>query len=105
MMPRLIVHERAVDDVTEIANFIAEQHLGAALRFYDAAQAAFAFLSENPGAGPAFDPPLPADETLRFWPITRYRNYLVIYRPVDQGVQVLRVLQGARDIRSMFRGA
>jgi len=33
MMPRLIVHERAVDDVTEIANFIAEQHLGAALRF------------------------------------------------------------------------
>jgi toxin ParE1/3/4 len=29
-------------------------------------------------------------------------NYLIFYRPVNQGIEVLRVLHGARDIPSIF---
>jgi toxin ParE1/3/4 len=38
----------------------------------------------------------------RFFPVKRFRNYLVFYRPTPQGIRVLRVLHGARDIESVF---
>lgn len=34
--------------------------------------------------------------------IGRFRNYLIFYRRKDDGVEVLRVLHGARDIRSLL---
>jgi toxin ParE1/3/4 len=101
-MPRLIVHDRVLDDVEEIAARIAQDNLPAALRFYDAAQEAFDFLAATPGAGPLFDPPLPAAPDLHFWPITRYRNFLVLYRPIAGGAEIVRVIHGARDIPRMF---
>ena len=97
-MPNLIVDDLARDDVVRIAATIAEENLAAALRFYDTASKAFAFLSENPGAGPKFDPPIKSLPNLRFWPITRNRNYLVFYRELPDGAQIVRVIHGARNL-------
>ena len=97
-MPRVSVHERAREDVDEIAAYIARDNLDAALRFYDAAESAFELLARMPGAGPVVDPPIANAPDLRFWPIARYRNYLVLYVPLSDGIDVLRVLHGARDI-------
>lgn len=36
---------------------------------------------------------------LRSFPVG---NYLIFYRPINQGIEVLRVLHGARDIPSIF---
>src|SRR5688572_5294027 len=94
-MSRLIVREQAREDVETIALRIMPDNVAAALRFIDAAEDAFTLLAEHPGAGPRLDPAHPADATLRFWPITRFRNYLVIYRPLSDGVDVVRVLHGA----------
>jgi toxin ParE1/3/4 len=59
----------------------------------------FQFLAENPGAG--------QDRSdlalrLRSFPVDRYRHYLVFYRPLADGIQLIRVLQGARDIPGEF---
>lgn len=35
---------------------------------------------------------------LRRWPIPGFRNYLIFYRPMENGVEIVRVLHGARDI-------
>jgi toxin ParE1/3/4 len=35
--------------------------------------------------------------------IGRFRNYLIFYRRTNDEVEVLRVLHGARDIRSILR--
>ncbi|MDZ8108879.1 MAG: type II toxin-antitoxin system RelE/ParE family toxin [Nostoc sp. DedQUE12a] len=36
---------------------------------------------------------------LRSFPVG---NYLIFYRPIDQGIEVIRLLHGARDIQSLF---
>lgn len=40
---------------------------------------------------------------VRSWPIRHFMNYLIFYRPIDGGVEVLRILHGARDIERIFR--
>ena len=40
-----------------------------------------------------------ADESLRFY---RVYNYLIIYRPAAEPIAVVRVLDGARDVRSII---
>lgn len=104
MGPHPLVHDKARDDVEAIAAYIARDSLAAALRFVDAAEVAFDFLATTPAAGPRFDPPIEGFPDLRFWPITRFRNYLVIYRPTPSGVEIFRVLHGQRDLLQAISG-
>lgn len=39
---------------------------------------------------------------MRVIPVGRFRNYLIFYRRKDDEIEVLRVLHGARDIRSIL---
>ena len=73
-------------------------NLAAALRFYDAAETEFEFLADVPGAGPRLEPRIESFPNARFWPIKRYRNYLVLYQATAEEVAILRVVHGARDI-------
>jgi toxin ParE1/3/4 len=45
----------------------------------------------------------PEFESVRVWHVRGFRNYLIFYRPIDNGVEVVRVLHGARDIEKEFR--
>jgi toxin ParE1/3/4 len=103
-MPRILVHDKAREDVEEIAAYIMRDSLEAALRFCDAAEAAFSFLSLMPGAGPRIEPEIANAPNLSFWPIKRFRNYLVIYLPIESGVEIVRVIHGARDMHRVLRG-
>jgi hypothetical protein len=37
---------------------------------------------------------------VRFWPVLRYRNYLIVYAPEQMASTVIRILHDAVDIRS-----
>ena len=50
-----------------------------------------------PGAGQARSELMP---NLRSFPVGRY---LIFYRPIPDGIEVLRVLHGARNLRKIFR--
>ena len=102
-MSRLIVRNGAWSDVDDLAAYIAPTNLPAALRFYDAAQAAFDLFARMPRAGPRFEPQIASFPELRFWPITGFRNYLVLYQPVEDGTEIIRVIHGARDIATVLR--
>ncbi len=54
------------------------------------------FLSDNPGAGTARPELRPR---LRSFPVGKY---LLFYRPVRGGIELVRVIHGARDIRRLF---
>lgn len=101
-MARPLVHDKAREDVEVIAAHIAQDNLAAALRFVDAAEATFDFLASTSGAGPRVDPPIAGLPGLRFWPITRFRTYLVIYRPSEAGAEIVRVIHGQRDLLSVI---
>jgi len=79
-----------------------------AIRFLRAANSTFARLASMPGIGAPYEPCEPPYAGLRSFPVDRHSKYLVFYRPVPGGIEVLRVLHGARDIHSIlleeFRG-
>lgn len=95
---------RAKRDLAEAATFIARDNLGAALRFLEAADEAMQKLAEMPGMGRARDFDNPSFGDVRSWPIKRFDNYLLFYRPIAHGIEVLRVIHGARDIDTIFEG-
>jgi toxin ParE1/3/4 len=56
-----------------------------------------------PGMGAMREFSNPAHKGIRSWPITDFENYLIFYRPIDDGIEVVPILHGARDIDQIFR--
>jgi toxin ParE1/3/4 len=71
-------------------------------RFFAQAEATFARLASMPGMGARYEPDEPLYADLRDFPVSRFRDYLVFYRPIPGGIEVYRVLHGARDIHGIL---
>lgn len=39
---------------------------------------------------------------MRVWPVKGFRKILVFYRPIAVGVEIVRVVHGARDFAALF---
>jgi toxin ParE1/3/4 len=92
--PRLT--DRAEADLEECWLHIARDDPLRAARFLGTVLAKCELLAEQPGIGrPRSD--LAPD--LRSFVVGRY---LIFYRPLDDGIEVVRVLHGARDIEAAF---
>jgi antitoxin ParD1/3/4 len=88
-------------DIFDIWAYIAGDSLEAADRVEQAIYDACAFVAESPARGHTR-----ADLTsraLRFWTLTRYPNYTVVYRPETSPLQVVAVLHGKRNARRILR--
>jgi toxin ParE1/3/4 len=98
--PRIEVRPQARRDIDEIADFIAQDSVAAGRRFYDSAQQAFRDLVATPGMGRLREFRNPRMAGVRSWAIRGFERFLVFYRPTDHGIEVLRILHGARDIET-----
>ncbi len=90
------------DLVAIFRHYAREAGLRVADRFFAEAEATFARLAGMPRIGTPYEPEEPLFADLRFFPVSRYRAYLVFYRPIADGVEVYRVLHSARDIASIL---
>ena len=72
------------------------------MRFFDAVDDAVKKLAEMPGMGRLRDFENPKFSDVRSWPIKGFENYLIFYGPTPRGIEVVRVLHGARDIDAIF---
>jgi toxin ParE1/3/4 len=43
-----------------------------------------------------------AAKQVRAWSVRGFENYLIFYRPLSNGIDVVRVIHGARDIAAVF---
>ena len=41
--------------------------------------------------------------SVRAWPVKGFERYLIFYRPLADGVEILRGIHDARDIERLFR--
>jgi toxin ParE1/3/4 len=71
-------------------------------RFIAAVDQACALLADMPNLGPSCEFENPSVADVRFWPVTRFEHYLILYRPTASGIDVLRVIHGSRDYRRLF---
>jgi len=99
-MKRDIVIRPAADhDIDEQFVYLAlEAGEERALRFLEATQACFNRLLEMPELGAIRTFKNPELAGLRMFPVANFTAHLVFYRPTSRGIEVIRVLHGARDL-------
>ena len=99
MSSRVVLSPKADRDIDQqFAYLVEEGGLDTAVRFLDAAEKAFQALLQMPELGAARSFANPKLAGLRMWPIKGFEKQLVFYRPVKEGIEVIRVLHAARDI-------
>ena len=103
-MARIVKRPAAESDLQEIFVYLGRSSTRTANRFLGAADQAMHQLAAMPALGGLCESDHPNLAGLRLWPIRRFPKYLILYRPLDDGVEVLRVVHGARQIEELFRG-
>jgi toxin ParE1/3/4 len=100
---RVRQRRRARQDVLELVTRIAVDNPKAAAAFYAAYERVVTTtLVEMPDIGWRYRSTETALQEVRAVSVGRFRNYLLFYRRRDDEVEVLRVLHGARDLRSIL---
>lgn len=99
---RAFKRPRARLDLLEHFVYIGEHNPKAAMRFLAAAENAFERLAEMPGSGPVRSVENERLVGLRSWPIPGFRTYRIFYLPTPSGIDIVRVLHAARDVRSIL---
>ena len=94
-MARIARTQASRRDAADIWHFIALDNERAADKLLAKIHRAFELLSETAGMGrlrPEFGVGVRS---------TSIGNYIIFYRPIDDGIEVLRIFHAARDIRSI----
>jgi len=100
-MSAFVLTPRAKLDLFEIWAYIAENNEEAADRVEDSVFDACAFVAKNPLIG--HTRPDLTTRPLRFWTLTRYPNYVIVYRPETSPLEIVAVLHGKRNIRRILK--
>ncbi len=96
-MPAIFIRPQALADLAEIWSYIADDNVSAADALAGLIDDKLQTLSRQPSMGRA-RPELAAE--LRSLPVGKYT---IFYLPLSNGVQIVRVLHGARDIDAIFQ--
>lgn len=91
-MPVIIKRPCARTDLIEIWDYIADDSEARADAFIDTIDRKIRALAEQPNMGRARDE---LETGLRSFPVGRY---VIFYLPIPEGVDIVRVLHGARDL-------
>jgi toxin ParE1/3/4 len=83
-------------DLVEILLYIRRDNPRAARRLLETIDNKLQLLAEFPGLG---RPREELTKSLRSFPIG---NYVLFYRPIKDGIQLIRVLHGGRDLPRQF---
>jgi len=95
-MPSVVVRPRALVDLADIWAYIAEDSVNHADKFAALIDSQFRALARQPHMGRS-RPELATN--LRSFAVG---HYVIFYVPLPKGVEIVRVLHGARDIESVL---
>jgi plasmid stabilization system protein ParE len=83
-------------DLIAIWSYIARENVEAANRVESEIYLACAVLASTPYAGHIR--PDMTSLPVRFWTLPRFSRYIIVYDPVSDPLQILRILHGATDL-------
>jgi len=101
--PHYIVRPKVSEDLDEQAFYLAnEASAEIGHRFLIAAHETFNLLATQPEMG--WHPRLrhPSLTSLRVFRISGFERMLILYRPIKDGVEIIRVIHGSRDIERIL---
>jgi toxin ParE1/3/4 len=101
---RYLVKPKADRDLDDYADYLAEKaSLDVALRFFDAAYSTFALLATQPNMGWRSKVNFQGLAVLRVFRVTGFEHMLILYQALPEGVDILRVVHGSRNLRALLR--
>lgn len=95
-MGRIIQSPEAQEDLIEIWLYISQNNQAAADQLINAVNEKLILLSESPQMGQLREE---LRTSLRSFPVGKYRLF---YYPIPGGIELVRVIHGARDIENLF---
>lgn len=102
-MSRCRVLNQADLDIGEIAESIAANNLSAAIRFLHCLRRDFELLSLFKNIGNPVARVRRRLKGLRAVPVRNYRNYLILFIPRPEYIDIVRVIHGARKLSKAIR--
>lgn len=94
-MSHILRSSKAESDLYEIWDYIARDNLPAASKILRTIGDKFEMLSKNPLMGQDRSELSPQMKSFSVG------NYVIYYRPFSKGIEIMRVLHGARDVDSL----
>lgn len=99
-----VIRPKADQDLDDQAFYYATEaspELGH--RFLVSAHETFSLLATQPEMG--WNPKLrtPKLQGLRLFRVSGFEKILIVYRPVESGVEILRVIHGSQNVRRLLR--
>jgi toxin ParE1/3/4 len=102
-MSRILKRETATRDLIEQFVWYAESaSLEVADRFLTSAQNTLERLAAAPESGAPVEVTREELVGLRRWPVKGFEKILLFYIPLSDGIDLVRVLHGSRDLRGLF---
>jgi toxin ParE1/3/4 len=93
----VIFSRKAEDDLEAIADYIAQDNSVRALSFVQELRKQCVAIGQFPNSYTRF---VELGENARIMP---YKNYVVLYRVLDDAVSIERIIYGARDVVNLIR--
>jgi toxin ParE1/3/4 len=104
MKYRIVLKNQAERDLRQTATYLLEYRgQDSAIRFLEAAEQSFDRLAQMPAIGKNCQMKHPRLKDVRQWRVKAFEDYLILYRITDFRIEVLRVINGAMDLRSIFQ--
>lgn len=95
-MPRIIRTPQANEDVLDIWDYISRDSVSAADKLVRHINEMLSRMAKNPSMGVLHEEYQPG---LRAFPVG---NYIIFYHAIDDGIEVYRVLHGARRLEDLL---
>ena len=103
MTRRVRLRAEVPDDLASIYDYLLERNTAAAARFLQVVQPTLDDLATFPGKG---SPKHFRDRKLqgiRSWNLPGFRSYLILYRPITVGIEVIAIVHGSRQLSRVLR--
>jgi toxin ParE1/3/4 len=98
-MAAIIITPAAESDLVNIWLYIARDNPDAADRVYQAAESTFQSLATTPRMGTLYLSKRAQLDGIRFFPVSKFQNYVIYYREQPKGIEIIRVLHANMDKR------
>lgn len=99
---RVYRRPQARTDVLGIVEYIAIVNPDAAYQFIEAVRETEEMLLTMPRMAPASSFGFQRFPDMRHRSVKGFDNYLIFYQPMEHGLDIVRVLHGARDLERLF---
>jgi toxin ParE1/3/4 len=94
-MSNIVIRRLARADLDDQAEYLMATGFETPMRFLEAVEETFALLAKRPFAGVRTEHLPNSGLVTRFLPVNGFEKHLVFYRPLADGIDVLRVIREA----------